>query len=270
MQDDCPKPTTDPVEACDELPADYGLRRDRPVEWGLGGGQPPYYERLLCPDGSQAKMIGRAEAGAASASESPISAVGSFRFRNGVSERIERWAMRCGDEIHTFYSNMYRCGSHCAPKPFALLPAAAHEAVERSRVLNGQQRYREAQEEVLKAFAIYPDAQDIHQRLVLSYLMLDDYHGALAAAEQAASRFPESFTLHLRVTVLLGMGRHAEAEKRIDELIALTQDEHGNLRCEKSYALEGQGRVKEMFAAREEACAAGAQHCCDSEPVAEQ
>lgn len=41
MQDDCPKPTTDPVEACDELPADYGLRRDRPVEWGLGGGQPP-------------------------------------------------------------------------------------------------------------------------------------------------------------------------------------------------------------------------------------
>lgn len=251
---------------CEALPASYGSKQ-HPVEWGSAGVEPLYAGRLLCPDGSRPEVLGRIRDGKTSESTSPLRLFAK-RTRHRGSDILNRWTLRCGDELIQFWANNYRCGNGCAPAPLRLLPIAAQQASGRSSLASKRGDFGEAISESEEALRIAPDAEVLHVQLATALVRAGKFERSLEAAEAGLALHPESFALRFaRSLALRNLESFEEAEALLDELLATTnQRERAHVLCEKAIVLAATKRKEEAFPLAAEACERGSAACCHVKP----
>lgn len=274
----CPTLETEvPPEYCDGLPEDYGLSRRAPVEWGLDAAagvnrssgpalSSLYYGRLLCPDGSTPTVLSRTMAGP------PLIDSTSQRSRrpkvtDDSQDIIDYWKIQCGDTMIRMYSNSYRCGSLCVPKPFKLMPAAARRAHEQALELERNGRADEALALHEKAVALYGESVRLQTDLIHSYLGNERPEQALHQANAALQKMPRATHIYLLVVFSLkNLGRIDEAQQALTDFFR-TSHPDDDIRpaafCARSMLYEEEGKHEDAAKTAMLSCQMGFKACCD-------
>lgn len=101
--------------------------------------------------------------------------------------------------------------------------------VERTHILLGQGRFKEAKEEIHKHLQLFPEDGGSHAFLAVCDLNLDLHKEATADAERAIALSPDlAFAHFMLAQTLLHRNRLAEAEKAIDEALRIEPNEASN------------------------------------------
>lgn len=276
----CPTVETDvPPETCMGLPEDYGLSRHAPVEWGLEAATGVnrasgpaiaslYYGRLLCPDGSSPTVLSRSMAGPSfiqsTSQRSPRPKVG-----DDSRDIIDYWKVQCGDTLIRMYSNSYRCGSLCVPKPFKLLPAAAWKAHKLALGLQRDGRHEEALAKYEEAVGIYRDSVRLQTDLIHSYLENNRPEQALQQANAAIESLPKATHIYLlKVYALKSLGRIDEAHQALTMLFRSSHPDDGvrpAAFCASSMLYEEAGKHEDAARDAMISCKMGFKPCCFEE-----
>lgn len=101
--------------------------------------------------------------------------------------------------------------------------------VERTHILLGQGRFKEAKEEIYKHLELLPEDGSAHAFLAVCDLNLDLLKEATEHAEKAIALSPDlAFAHYMLAQTLLGRNRLREAEKAINEAIRLEPNDAAN------------------------------------------
>lgn len=275
----CPTIHTDVVEAlCADLPADYGLSRHAPVEWGRRAasglapkGQPLpssalYFGRLICADGTDPIILSRSIGGPpATPSLSPLN-TDATKIDANSADILDYWKIKCGDTMIRMYSNMYRCGSHCVPAAFQVIPADAWEVFTRGRELQDQGDQEGAVAAFGAAVQAYPRSLKLQENYVFTLLHLQRHEEGLAQAEEALRHLPHGKFLRLfKAISLTHLDRLDEAEQTLREIfVHIHPDDpfQAAAFCHQSSIHRRRGETQEADATQELACKLGAKACC--------
>lgn len=276
----CPTVDTDVDEAqCAGLPADFGLNRHTPVEWGrraasgaaLAKGRPLpnqflYFGRLTCADGTDPVILSRSMGGApATRSNSPLS-TDATKIDAESPDILDYWKVQCGDTLIRMYSNMYRCGSPCAPAGFRVIPAGAWASFQRGTELQGQGDQEGALAAFEAAVQAYPHSLKLQENYVFTLLHLQRHEEGLARAEEGLRHLPDGKFLRLfKAMSLTYLGRLDEAEETLrDIFVRIPPDDpfQAAVLCHQASIHRRRGDTEDADETRDLACKLGAKACC--------
>lgn len=276
----CPTPERDLPEAiCRDLPEDYGLSREHPVEWGARAAsgvnikdrympvESLYFGRLICQDGSDPRIVSRGMDGPALAVSTAARDPKRIKADETAPDIIDFWRLWCGDTLYGLYSNSYRCGSPCVPSPFKLIPAEAHAAYEEGKRHRREGRMLEALHAYQRALDLYPESVRFHEAVIRAHIETGDLEAALAHADAAMARFPrEHYLRYLKVATLGLLERFDDANEEAHGLFRRTHLDDPiriSLHCLVANLDLRAGNEERGRKGRELACKLGAQECCD-------
>ncbi len=255
------------ASSCDGLPGGYGTTKEMPLEWGLaarGNDSSLYYGRLVCPNGAVASARRTGNAGAPpQPSGSPLVGDGEW----SGNDVLDSWAVTCpGMPAVTLYTNTYRCGSPCAPRPFDLLPAAATRALERSRLALEAKDVEGALAGAREAAAAEPESEIV--QAWLGMVLLESGRPVPAVDAFAAASSMNPFDPYHRLHEAFAwqaLNEPDKAEQVIDELRGSLAPDHAlvpDVTCMKAWAIRVRGDEPGGRPLAEAACARGVSACC--------
>ncbi len=266
--DPCPSVMTPvAVNECAASQAGYGLTKQNPLEWGpLGGSRGQLWRaRLACPDGSRPLEVERSGNVGPVPSQSPAAP--------GAGEKpadiVDAWWIRCGGASETtqVFSNMYRCGSHCPPSGFQLVPARAAQLLVDAKQANKEGQPQRAIELAEEAVSLAPDFEVVWSRAALIHHVAKSPDKAIEYKRKASAIAPFNPSHLLDLGYMLSnQGKYQDARPILER--GLEASEKGSKSwadalCMKAEVDRKLGDEELADAQADEACKAGEQRCCE-------
>jgi len=254
--------------ACALLPDGYGLSGESPLRWGTGGLEPLWFGRLECADGTEPLLAQIPRGESTLASSAVVSPLGVVR---GEMDILDLWSVRCGEEVQTWYVDLYHCGSPCPPRGASLIDAGAFALYQSSMELTRLGQGAGAVGAMSRAVELDPGNQGLWTWLGTLQLSEGRLEASLGAFERASTLAPESVEVQLRSSVALyELGRYQEYLEVLEGLLKGMGEydpRQPELFCRRSEALMALDRTDEanLWAAR--SCAMGFWPCCEGPSV---
>ena len=265
----CPSPDSDPEARCPrEVGAEYGYRPESPLELGLAaGGDLLWFGRLLCENGARpsVRRVGAVGRPVTPSGAAPSPALAALP---GTAELLDRWEVRCpGDATpRTLYSNLYRCGLACPPRPFRVLPAATSHLLEQCDA-----RAKDKPADALPLLDQVPDSDrnlaPVLDRTAWLLVAAQRYADAEAAFRRLLTMDPNDVAARMGVAMARKwLGDDASYASEVLALRAVVSpgDEwYTDVQCAAGRVLQSQGQPVEASEAMEAACSEREAGCCD-------
>jgi len=265
MSATCPTAYLEVEEAtCAALPDGYGLSAAAPLRWGSGGLEPLWYGRLECADGTEPLLAQIPRGESAPASDAPISTLGRVR---GETDILDLWSVRCGEEVQTWYVDLYHCGSPCPPKGASLIDADAFALYQSSVELARIGQRVGATGAMARAVEVDPGNLGLWTWLGSLQLSEGRLEESLVSFDAAMVIAPESVEVQLRASVALY--ELGEYQKYLDVLEVMMNGmgeydpRRPELTCRRAQALMSLERTDEAMIWAARSCAMGFWPCCE-------
>lgn len=249
--------------SCANLPDTYGLSAEDPLRWGMGGTEPLWHGRLECADGTEPTVFQIPQSATSPATDSPTSELSMVR---GESELLDMWSVRCGEDVQTWYVDLYHCGNPCPPRGASLIEADAFALYKNSMELLQMGQGVGAIGAMTQAVSLDPDNQGLWVWLGTLQLAAERYEDALVSFDRASTFAPDDLSLQLRTSIALyELGRLDEYMALLEsamEVMHESDPRQPELYCRGADALQQLERGDEanLWAAR--ACNMGFYPCC--------
>lgn len=266
LQATCPTAYLPLDEAtCEEIrPPGYGLSASRPLMWGGAGGGPLWFGRLKCADGQEPRILQLPRGEPGPSAGAPLSAVAHLR---GESDILDVWSVSCGEQLQTWYVDVYHCGNPCPPEGAALIDAKAFSLFQSSLMLAQRGQSAGAVGAARRATELDPGAEGLWSWRGTLELAAGRYDDALVSLERAAAFDPTDTDIQLqRGAAMFESERYPEY---LELLVGLLEEMPANdprvpeLYCRRGLALTAMEELDEgqLWIAR--SCAMGFRPCCE-------